>query len=129
MKESLDTKVIRHGVLISTINNRLNSMDTNHKEIIHKVSEVREKLFNGYDIKITNTNDRVSEIAEAIRRLEAIGSIDHNQVENIVHRKLIEHFKEAKDDKRWFKTHRVELLSIFTAMCMAGFVIITYIGS
>ena len=119
MKNDIETTVAQHDVIITDMRIRLEKIDD-------KVSEVREKLFNGYDTKITNTNDRVSEIAASIRRLEDLGGIDQNQIENIVHRKLKEHIASEKENSRWFKTHRVELLSLFTASCMVVLVVLTY---
>jgi hypothetical protein len=122
MKDDVETKVAQHEVIIMDMHSRLEKIDD-------KVSEVREKLFDGYDIKITNTNDKVFEIIESIRRLEAMGGIDQNQVENMICRKLEAHISDEKQDKQWFKTHRVELLSLFTASCMIALVVMTYIGS
>jgi len=122
--------ISQHEVLLTAMDKRLDRMEHNQnnhqKEISEKVGEVREKLFDGYDTKISNTNERVTEIATTVKEMYQRGGVDQNQIENIVHRKMDEREMKIQSEKRWLKTHRVEVLSGFMAVCMVLIVIITY---
>lgn len=126
-------RLAHHETALEAVNKRLDRIERNHelieqahKELSAKIGEVREKLFNGYDTKITTTNERVNEIIAMLKDLSDRGGPDELHIESIIDRKLNERENSRKSDVRWLKRHRIELLSIFVALCMLAMVILTY---
>lgn len=116
-----EEKVIKHEEELAGVKDRLDRIENNQNSIFKKVSEVREKIFDGYDLKITNTNQNVSDIRSMLNDIVKRENLGTQQVEAIIDRKILyraeESRKEASSSKRWLKQHRIELLSVFVAVC------------
>ncbi len=93
----------------------LNSMDKR----LDRIEIKQDKLFEG--------NARIAEISAMIKILAARGGVDQNQIENIIHRKMDARDDKKVTDKRWYKAHRIEILSVLTTICTATLVVMKYL--
>lgn len=113
-------QITKHETKLEAIEGRLDTFE-------HLLREVREKLFDGYDMKITHTNQKVTEIAAAIKALADKGGIDMAEVEVLVSRKIEEHDTKALSKKQWVKNHRIEILSVFVGVCTLVILILAFL--
>lgn len=125
----LEETVLKHEGELAGVKDRLDRIENNQNSIFKKVSEVREKIFDGYDLKITNTNENVSDIRSMLNNIVTQKSLDHEQIEVIVERKILsreERNRQEKDSsKKWLKQHRIEILSVFVAICTLAITFLT----
>jgi hypothetical protein len=111
----------KHDVKLNTIEGRLDTFE-------RLLREVREKLFNGYDTKISHTNEKVTEIAATVKELANKGGIDMAEVEVLINKKIKDQEREETIQQHWVKKHRIEILALFVAACTLGMVILTFVS-
>ena len=114
-----------HGEQLKAIGPRIESIEKN-------MAQVREKLFNGYGDQLKHTNEKMDEIKVIFTELSERGSLDETEIINIVERCLMlneeKRRKAEADNRKWFRTHRIEILSVFVAVCMALLTVVRLVG-
>lgn len=96
----------RFGIVLS----RLDKIERAQDKIGEDITAVKTKLFNGYDIKISNTNEKVDRIMEALEKLV----VENANTTLLIDKKISDYdstrLREEKGNSRWIKNHRLEIM-------------------
>ena len=120
-----------HTAQLQMINRRMDEVMSNQKDMTEALSTVRQKLFNGYDEKITHTNDKVDELVGYVKILMERKVVDQSEVVALVDKKILEESvaqaNALRESKRWFQKYRLEILTTVSAICMVAVAVLTFI--
>lgn len=131
---SNEKNLIRHSEHLKIVNNRLGNIEKNQEKMADAINGISVKINDGYDTAIKSTNDRTTNIAKSIDRLEKQAvtkeelkltvEVAMSRYEN---RLLLQKIHDGNEDKRnkltasqWLKSHRLEILTTIAAICMVA---------
>lgn len=102
----------KHDERFTTVLSRLDKFEETQGKIGEDVMAVKTKLFNGYDTKISNINEKVEKIITVLEKV----TVNSANVDMLIDKKISDYdstrLREEKGNSKWLSEHRLEIIVV-----------------